>query len=88
MDKNVAFGSVTLFWLLFAVVGCIVSCWFEEGSVIRCCAIMTAVCCYLAWVVTFVMQLNPMIGPRASQKVIFGMMSYWQNSYIHDEPDP
>ncbi|KAH8247052.1 hypothetical protein KR032_008212 [Drosophila birchii] len=88
MDTNVVFTCITLFWLLFAVVGYLISFLFEERGVIRCCAIVTAICCYLAWLVTFLMQMNPMIGPRANQKIIFGMMSYWPNSYIHDEADP
>ncbi|KAH8247420.1 hypothetical protein KR038_003952 [Drosophila bunnanda] len=88
MDKIVVFGTITIFWFLFAVIGYVISFRYEERGVIRCCAIMTAVCCYLAWLVTFLMQMNPMIGPRADQKIIFGMMSYWPNSYLHDEPDP
>lgn len=88
MDKTVAFVSITMFWVLFAVVGCLIALRYEERAVIRCCSILTAVCCYLAWLVTFLMQMNPMVGPRANQMLVFAMMSYWPNSFIHDETDP
>ncbi|XP_016948847.1 V-type proton ATPase subunit e 2 [Drosophila biarmipes] len=88
MDKYVAFSVVTLFWLLVAVIGFMVSYRYEERGIIRCCLILTAVCCYLAWLVTFLMQLNPLVGPRANQKTIYGIMSYWPNSFVHDQKDP
>eukprot|EP00099_Drosophila_melanogaster_P022948 NP_650578.1 vacuolar H[+] ATPase M9.7 subunit d [Drosophila melanogaster] len=88
MDKHVAFMVITVFWLLFAIIGFLVSYRYEERGLIRCCVILTAVCCYLAWMVTFVMQLNPLTGPRAKQKIILGMITYWPRSIIHDEKDP
>ncbi|EDV48784.1 V-type proton ATPase subunit e 1 [Drosophila erecta] len=88
MDKYVAFTVITLFWLLFAIIGFLVSYRYEERGLIRSCVILTVVCCYLAWMVTFVMQLNPLSGPRAKQKIILGMISYWPNSLIHDQKDP
>jgi len=88
MDKYVAFSVVTMFWLLVAIIGFVVSYRYEERGIIRCCVILTAVCCYLAWLVTFLMQLNPLVGPRASQKIIYGIMTYWPNSFVHDQKDP
>ncbi|XP_017085146.1 V-type proton ATPase subunit e 1 [Drosophila eugracilis] len=88
MEKHVTFAVVSIFWLLFAIIGFLVSYRFQERGIIRCCCILTAVCCYLAWLVTFLMQLNPLVGPKSDQKVILGMMTYWPNSFMHNEKDP
>ncbi|XP_030376504.1 V-type proton ATPase subunit e [Scaptodrosophila lebanonensis] len=84
MDKNFALIFFTLFWVVFAIIGSCIGGLFRERAVIRCCVIMTAICCWLVWIVTFLMQMNPLQGPRADQKIIFGMMCYWKNSYIDD----
>ncbi|KAL7744336.1 hypothetical protein ACLKA6_001729 [Drosophila palustris] len=78
-------SRITSFWALFAIIGFLAAIPFKERALIRCCVILTAVCCWLLWLVTFLMQLNPLIGPRVNQRVIYGMMSYWENSYMQDE---
>lgn len=85
MKKEIVLIVLTSFWILFAVIGCLAAKHFKERGVIRCCILLSAVCCWLLWIVTFLMQLNPLIGPRVNQKVIYGMMSYWENSFIEDE---
>ncbi|KAM8703308.1 hypothetical protein ACLKA7_008003 [Drosophila subpalustris] len=80
-----AIKFLTSFWALFAIIGFLAAIPFKERALIRCCVILTAVCCWLLWLVTFLMQLNPLIGPRVNQRVIYGMMSYWENSYMQDE---
>ncbi|XP_062125636.1 V-type proton ATPase subunit e [Drosophila sulfurigaster albostrigata] len=82
MKTLITFLVLTAFWIIVALVGCLVAKRFKERGVIKCCVILTAVCCWLLWVSTFLMQLNPLIGPRVDQIVIFGMMSYWENSYV------
>ncbi|XP_023175185.1 V-type proton ATPase subunit e [Drosophila hydei] len=88
MNKYVSLIIFTVFWALFAGVGCIVAKYFKERTLIRCCVLLTAACCWLVWLVTFLMQLNPLVGPRLQQMDILGMLSYWESSYIHSEPDP
>ncbi|BFF91645.1 V-type proton ATPase subunit e 2 [Drosophila madeirensis] len=88
MDKYIVLAVFTAFWLLFAAGGWLVAMRYEDKGVIRCCVVLTAACCYLVWLVTFLMQLNPLMGPRADQMVIYAIMSYWENSFIHSEPDP
>ncbi|XP_017846297.1 V-type proton ATPase subunit e [Drosophila busckii] len=88
MNKYVSLGVFTGFWVIFGIVGFFVAKRFKEVTIIRCCVLLSAVCCWLLWLVTFLMQLNPLIGPRAKQVVIYGIMTYWKNSYIHDKNDP
>ncbi|EDV93838.1 V-type proton ATPase subunit e [Drosophila grimshawi] len=88
MNKYISLSIFTTFWIVFAIVGWLIALFFEERSLIRCCVLLTAVCCWIAWLITFLMQMNPLIGPRTDQRIILGMVSYWQNSYIHSELDP
>ncbi|KAH8358748.1 hypothetical protein KR093_002094 [Drosophila rubida] len=82
MRTLITFIVITLFWIAFAIIGCFAASRYDEKAIIRCCFILTAVCCWLLWVSTFLMQLNPLIGPRVNQRVIYGMVSYWENSYV------
>ncbi|EDW83885.1 uncharacterized protein Dwil_GK18963 [Drosophila willistoni] len=88
MRTLISFLVFTIFWLLFILIGWMAAKRFKEKGLIRCCFLLTGVCCWLIWVITFLMQLNPLTGPRASQKVIYAMMTYWENSFIHHENDP
>ncbi|KAH8383393.1 hypothetical protein KR009_008430 [Drosophila setifemur] len=88
MDKYVTLGVVTAFFLLAAIIGFVVAELFEERGVIRCCVELSCVCLYLAWLITFLMQLNPLVGPRGNRAIIYGLIAYWPNSLIHDEKDP
>lgn len=79
MNAFLAYIFITLFWAIFAVGGYVVARYFKERLVIRCCVLLTAICCYLLWLVAFLMQLNPLIGPKVSQQILFGMATYWMN---------
>ncbi|KAH8314261.1 hypothetical protein KR074_008451 [Drosophila pseudoananassae] len=87
MEKFVVLGVVTLIFLTIAIAGSLLARLWQESSVIRCCIILTCVCCYMAWLVTFLMQLNPLIGPRGERRTLFGIMAYWPNSGFHDHLD-
>ena len=39
--------------------------------------VMTAICCYLFWIVTFIAQLNPLFGPTLSKDIIILMQEEW-----------
>ncbi|XP_017954859.1 V-type proton ATPase subunit e2 [Drosophila navojoa] len=88
MNKYISLITFTVFWALFAIIGCIIAICFKERSIIRCCVLLTAACCWIVWLVTFVMQMNPLVGPRMHRPILMAMMSYWKRSYIHDMPDP
>ncbi|KAH8306103.1 hypothetical protein KR018_001651 [Drosophila ironensis] len=87
MDKYIVFICITIVFVVIFLVGYFLASKFEETSVIRCCVILSCVCCYLAWLITFLMQMNPLLGPRGDRKVIFGILAYWPNSFLHDKPD-
>jgi V-type H+-transporting ATPase subunit e len=38
----------------------------------------SAVCCYIFWVCTILMQLNPLIGPQLSNTTIYVMQHEWK----------
>ncbi|EDW58933.1 uncharacterized protein VhaM9.7-d [Drosophila virilis] len=88
MNKNSSLILFTIFWVLFGAIGWMVAAFFKERTLIRCCILLTAACCWLVWLVTFLMQMNPLVGPRVGQLNILGMISYWETSYMHNEPDP
>lgn len=68
----------SIFWALVALISWIVACRFEEKEVIRCSAILVAFCCWLLWVVTYIMQMNPLVGPKLNSNILFGMIVYWK----------
>lgn len=78
MNIYIVIAGFTIFWLLVAVVTWIVAYRFHEKEVIRSSAILTAFCCWLVWVVTYIMQMNPLIGPKLNSHILFGMVAYWK----------
>uniref|UniRef100_A0A914VZF7 V-type proton ATPase subunit n=1 Tax=Plectus sambesii TaxID=2011161 RepID=A0A914VZF7_9BILA len=45
--------------------------------------ILTAACCYLFWLLVFLHQLNPLIGPQIDVKTIRWMQEQWGDSNKH-----
>lgn len=78
MNVLIVLASFTMFWLLVAVFTWVVAYRFEEKEVIRCSAILVAFCCWLLWVVTYIMQINPLVGPKLNSHILFGMVAYWK----------
>ncbi|KAL8609846.1 hypothetical protein ACOMHN_020681 [Nucella lapillus] len=46
-------------------------------GVVQMCFILTAVCCYLFWISTYLCQLNPQIGPQLETHLIRMMQLEW-----------
>ena len=72
----VPFIIVTGFW---AVVGIVLP-WFAKGEnaqVIRVSLILTAVCCWLFWLCTYLHQLNPLIGPELKPEIAIAVLKQW-----------
>ncbi len=42
--------------------------------------VLTAVCCYMFWLIVFLHQLNPLIGPQIPVKTILWMSEKWGNA--------
>ncbi|XP_071493878.1 V-type proton ATPase subunit e 2-like [Diadema antillarum] len=69
---------LTGFW---GIVGIIIPFFIPKGpnrGIIQTMLVMTAVCCYLLWLCTFLMQLNPLIGPELETKVIKAIKWEWE----------
>jgi len=41
--------------------------------------VMTAVCCYMFWLIVFLHQLNPMVGPELNARTAFWLSKKWGN---------
>lgn len=67
----------TIFWI---IVGGVVP-WFvsksENRGIIQTMLITTSVCCYLFWLCTYMMQMNPLFGPQLNGIVLTVMNNEW-----------
>ncbi|XP_046851366.1 V-type proton ATPase subunit e 2-like [Xenia sp. Carnegie-2017] len=67
---------VTIFWFGFAAV----TPWFVKGpnkSTIRTMIALTAVCCWLFWLIAYMSQLNPIIGPTLKNETYNAIKNQW-----------
>ena len=67
---------VSLFWL---GVGAVIP-WFIKGpnrSTIRTMIALTAVCCWLFWLIAYMSQLNPILGPTLKKENYNAIKSEW-----------
>ena len=72
----VPFTVVTIVW---AIVG-IVFPFFARGQnkqVIQVSLVLTAICCWLFWLCTYLCQLNPLIGPELKPKEAIAVLVQW-----------
>uniref|UniRef100_R4G8H4 V-type proton ATPase subunit n=1 Tax=Rhodnius prolixus TaxID=13249 RepID=R4G8H4_RHOPR len=70
---------ITAFWF---VIGFIVPCFIPKGpnkGVIISTLTLTAVCAWLFWLVNYMAQMNPLIGPALKKKTIMMMAEEWGN---------
>lgn len=78
MAAYVSFIVFTLLWVLFGgVLPWIVPKGPNRG-IIQTMLIETAVCCYLFWLCTILMQLNPLFGPQLSNSTLIIMQAEWK----------
>lgn len=76
----IIFGIVTGFWGLVGLVGpFLVKKDNPSASIYRVCIVMTAICCWLHWVLCFLSQVNPLAGPTLSKDGVKIIQWSWEN---------
>lgn len=76
-----AYISIIIFTLLWAVVGGVLPWLIPKGpnrGIIQMMLVETAVCCYLFWLCTLLMQLNPLFGPQLSNTTLIVVQQEWK----------
>ena len=51
----------------------------QNKQVIQVSLILTAVCCWLFWLCTYLHQLNPLIGPELKLEEAIAVLTEWGN---------
>ncbi|GAV00329.1 hypothetical protein RvY_11196 [Ramazzottius varieornatus] len=70
---------ITFFWLAVGVVGpFVLPKRIHDRGLIRVMLVLTAVCCYMFWLVGYMCQLHPLWGPRFNPKVLVAMRREWE----------
>ncbi|XP_046386242.1 V-type proton ATPase subunit e-like [Ischnura elegans] len=68
---------LTLFWL---VVGCVLPFVIPKGpnrGLLQVILMLTAACCWIFWFCCYLAQMNPLIGPKLSNRTLILMAKQW-----------
>ncbi|KAJ8025931.1 V-type proton ATPase subunit e 2 [Holothuria leucospilota] len=69
---------VTAFWGFVGIICPFFVPKSSEKGIIQTMLVLTAVCCYLFWLCTFLMQLNPLFGPELETSVLRAILWNWE----------
>ncbi|VDN59012.1 unnamed protein product [Dracunculus medinensis] len=70
----------TIFWLLVGAVGPFLAPKGVNRGLIQTMIVLTAACCWLFWILVYLHQLNPLIGPQLPVKTIKWISEKWGNA--------
>uniref|UniRef100_H2XLR4 V-type proton ATPase subunit n=1 Tax=Ciona intestinalis TaxID=7719 RepID=H2XLR4_CIOIN len=73
----ITIGIVTLIWALIGGVGPFILPKGPNRGVYQTMIVLTAVCCWLHWFITYMSQLNPLMGPTLTRGEIYLMGWVW-----------
>ncbi|KAL7041343.1 hypothetical protein ACKWTF_000732 [Chironomus riparius] len=68
---------------VFAFLGIIVPIFTPKGpnrGIIRCCLILSSICCWLFWLCCYLAQIGPLIGPKLHRSTMLIMAREWGNN--------
>ncbi|KAH9425613.1 vacuolar H[+] ATPase M9.7 subunit a [Dermatophagoides pteronyssinus] len=74
------FGVIILFTSLFAAIGIGVPVFLPENpnkEIVKLMIVMSTICCYIMWLVTYMSQMNPLFGPVISTATASLMRREW-----------
>jgi len=75
----IPFIVMTAFW---GLIGIVVPCLIPKGpnkGLTQLILAETAVCCYLFWICTYLMQLNPLLGPQLHNDTVLIVQHEWSS---------
>ncbi|VDD93041.1 unnamed protein product [Enterobius vermicularis] len=76
MGIVIPLASVSGFWVLVALCSLLVPKGPNRG-IIQTMIILTAACCWLFWILVYLHQLNPLIGPQIPVRTIRWISEKW-----------
>jgi V-type H+-transporting ATPase subunit e len=80
----IPFIVMTGFW---GTIGLIVPCFIPKGpnkGLTQLIIVETAVVCYMFWICTFLMQLNPLVGPQLHNDTVYVIQHEWATHSDHN----
>jgi len=80
-ETALSVGIMTSIWAFVGIIMPILVQFFMSNSpnkgITQICLVLTAVCCYIFWLTTFIAQLNPLIGPELESGLIRMIQMEW-----------
>ncbi|KAE9553417.1 hypothetical protein FO519_003376 [Halicephalobus sp. NKZ332] len=72
--------AVTAFWALVGIGGPLFVPSGPNKGIIQTMIVLTAVCCHMFWIIVYLHQLNPLIGPQLSVRTVMWISEMWGNA--------
>ncbi|MFH4983531.1 hypothetical protein AB6A40_010240 [Gnathostoma spinigerum] len=86
MSVVIPLVAVSAFWIVVGVGGPFIVPKGINRGIIQTMIVLTAVCCWLFWILVYLHQLNPLIGPQLPVKTIRWLSEAWGNAPILIDP--